>query len=745
MADSILIVNEKDWFLQQFTESANLREITAKPHIKRFFETFPVIDDSLAKCSSIGKMGVFGYIKSVYLPDPEGYIISTLEVNFEESGRKYTNILGYFYWNIEMEEMEYLCVGNTFKSKDGEYRSRFHLIERFLEGYRMKSDHKTEDAIYDVIEDHILRMIASGLIEIENRVYSEDVATIDKITNSINNLRLPIHALAYIINTGVARASGLLAHVDRRFIAFIKFILRQIPEFTESPNKIKYVEFQDYYGEDLICGQKLVPMTLKEVMNPFDYSMSVWRELLFNQAVSNLVINYICPCFPINGHWTYIRNVGKDLFTNKSMHKIYTRGAAADLSTRSLKGAKEQVQTYMMNSFVETYSDTISDSIAYAQSYLLMSDVCMLHIMENIGMTFDNYTSMAYKLDAKTCILHTEEQCRSIMFDYLYGIHCLHSKLGIIHADLHTNNIVITDTKCRKAPTAPDAAPSTADPVNLFAIGPDESDVFILDNLRYSGGIIDMSKSVFGPEFRPYFEREVKSPQTIDNLYKDQVNRVMKLLHRWNSDFMIKHQSEVKSVLLSRLDLAFPVIACVDYISLGYNMKETLTTLEGRSKEIYINPIMNKWAQKIEVFAREQLTIGLQDLIYYAKSDGVIINPKFPGDQIIRNIFSENMIIKWEMKFPGRLESCQITGAYNHNNKVAFDATLLKQYPTWAQFEHIAKNIVSARPVTKYYPRGIDIILKRTNFINKYVYPTAEIYKAANADTLTVRPNASWL
>jgi hypothetical protein len=743
MTDSILAANEIEWFLQQFTEAAGLKEITAKPHIRRFLDSFPVTNSaSITKdCSAISKMGVFGYIKTGYIPDSEGYVISTLEVNFEESGRKYTSILGYFYWNVLTEEMEYLCVGNTFKSKDGEYRNRFHLTGRFLERYR-KLANGDDNLLYDVVEDHILRMISENHIEIENRVYSEDANIIDKVTNDINNLRLPIHALVYIICTGAARVQGLLAHVDRTFIAFIKFVLTQIPELRSD---FHYDEFIDYGGENLICGQKLVPMTLKEVMNPFDCSMSVWRELLFNQAVSNLVINYICPCFPINGYWTYVKNVNKNLFTNKSMHKIYTRGAAAELSTKSLKAAKGHVRDYSTNHFVGEFTDTITDSIEYAQSYLLLSDICMLHVMENIGITFDNYTSLAYKLDPKTCILRTEEQCRIIMFDYIYGVHCLHSKLGVLHADLHTNNIVITDTKCRKRPLPDGTFSSAADPVTVYAIGPDESDVFVLDNLRFAGGIIDMSKSVFGPEFRPFIERETKSPQTVDNLYKDQVNRIMRLLHRWSPDFTLKHQSEIKSVLLSRYDLAFPVIACIDYISLGHNMKETLKTLETLSKEPVINPAMVKWAQKIDLMAREQLMVGLQDLVYFAKEDNVVIRPKFPGDQIIRSVFADNMIIKWEMKFPGRLDRCQLTAAYNHNNPVKFDATIPKLFPTWAQFDHIAKTIVSARPVTKYYPRGPELMMKRSGRINKFVHPTAELYKAANADSLVARPNASWL
>ena len=55
-------------------------------------------------------------------------------------------------------------------------------------------------------------------------------------------------------------------------------------------------------------GQKISPLNILEVQNPFNIRYKPWREFLISEKVQDLIINGICKGFPFIGDYYYIKD-----------------------------------------------------------------------------------------------------------------------------------------------------------------------------------------------------------------------------------------------------------------------------------------------------------------------------------------------------------------------------------------------------------------------------------------------------
>jgi hypothetical protein len=718
------------WFGKQYKIAVNLDSIVCKPHFKRFFDSFPVPSDNGGyELSSRWRMNTFGKLKVHYPFDGEGYVTALLSVSFAYEDQIVSNNYGYVYWNRTTKVFEYMCIGHTFESKDGEYRSRFQNINQFLQIYNENVE------FFSHIEKKVLEMIANDLIQIDINVYPEDdVSIIDLVTDQINNNRLPISIMVFLLNLDAPHLSSLMLHTEKTYIKFMRFMVENMPDLQSHKTK----KINEY-----LTGQKLVPMTVREVMQPYDYNFSAWRETLMNQIVSNLVINYISLSFSIYNQYMYIEGSNRELYTNESMQKIYERGAIAELSLNSLREARKAIIGTEESQAIESYKVSIYNSIEYAQSYLLISNISMLHTMEHVGVTIDSYPSFqTQNNDQNLPVFDNIEHAKKIMFDLTYAAHCLHTKVNIVHGDLHSNNMTIRrDARVK-------FLQDYKDPVQIFVTGPDESDVFIFERSNTTGYLIDFSRGIFGPDFRPNLENEHTSPHFIDSLYRNQINRIMKQLHKWSPEYVASNQEYIKAAIISRFDLIFPVLCCVDFISIGVNLGHSLAR-DNAELGNYMNPEIFKLLRSIEDAGRSELIIGLQDIVEFIKSNNsIIVSPRFPGNTVINKCFPDNKLLRWEVKNPSRLKTAQLVDAVNYNNPVKYDIRTYADYPPWAQFENITKNILPGITEKELYDRELGSFLQSIKRPAKYINVIAEKERVDQVrldGEIIVSANSSWL
>lgn len=676
------------WYRNQYKNSVGINQLSGTLQFKRLTDSFPVFSESFNGFPLSSRMRIMeGFIrlKTRYPLNPEGYYTIMLSATIGDIQTQY----GYGYWRTGDEDNvipEYICAGPTYESKDGEYRNGVLLFNAFNKFYEKNIDR------LNPFEEAVLNLLSSGELTLDIQVFPNKTDIINKLTNHANNLRLPITILTYVLSQNLKKVNNgaIMFHTSKSFVSLVKLFTERFPALLECET-IKIIDGGSF------CGQKIVPMYTKELTNPNDYNLPTWRELQFMQLISDLVINFITPAFPIYNQWTYIENTDESIYSNVAMKERYTRSQVADISTQSLRTAREIISSIAPNSASESYSSSIYDTIEYAQGYLLISDVTMLHTMEHVGITIDSFANLTSK-NKLLMIFDDKELSAKCIFDMVFGLHCLQTKINVMHSDLHSNNMTIKLDN-------PIEIPPYDDPIAMYVTDTDESDAYIFNKQYYNSYIIDFSRVIAGPDFRPHLEKD-KDSHYADNFYRDQVNRVMRTLHRYSPGYVAANQEAIKSAIISRFDMVFPVLCAVDYIAVGSNIAATMKRDSGKYEGFDVCPEIYVILQEIEDAGREMLTIGLRGIVAFIAGTAV---PKFefPGTTVIRRAFSEWRYPKWVIKNASRLASVQLVDAFNYNNEYKYHGENYSDFPPWARFDEIEKHLGNHK-MTDLIERGLD-------------------------------------
>lgn len=252
---------------------------------------------------------------------------------------------------------------------------------------------------------------------------------------------------------------------------------------------------------------------------------------------------------------------------------------------------------------------------------------------------------------------------------------------------------------------------SYEDPIMMYVTDTDETDVYVFNMRNFNACIIDFSRAIAGPDFRPHLEKN-RDSQYADNFYRDQVNRIMRTLHRYSPGYVATHQEAIKSAIISRFDLVFPVLCAVDYIAIGSNIATTMKRDSGKYEGFTACPELYIMLQEIEDAGREMLTIGLRGIAAFIAGTAV---PKFdfPGTAVIRRAFDEWRYPKWVIKNADRLSKVQMVDAFNYNNECKYHGIDYSEFPPWARFDEVEKHLGSYK-MTDIFERGLDPFLSST-------------------------------
>jgi hypothetical protein len=381
--------NISDWFESQYIQSVNFNnEQNNKANFSEEFKLFIKNSNFPKKAQNghfkfpitgIKRIESFLYLKTKYSLDPDGYTCGVLWSEIGSSKNNTQSHFAYVYWkknsdlitNPLLQFPEYISISPTFDSRDGEYRKRFIRYDTFISTYEMYSDQlsKFEEVIFDIISNKKLALHLTFF------PYDE------KLSNDYKDSRLLLKVFSYSLALDLWEFyTGLL--LDHTNIKYRKTILRIGNDYPElitlskqfatmeniSDNKMTlHFENLDFITE-IKCGQKLIPLYYNEIMNIEDYNLSAWREININQLMSDLVINYITPSFPLYGDWAYIFDSDLTLFENDAMHNKYAISDICEHTINKLREARDQIQT--IDATIDATIDNLPDK-EYSQSPII--------------------------------------------------------------------------------------------------------------------------------------------------------------------------------------------------------------------------------------------------------------------------------------------------------------------------------------------------------------------------------------
>jgi hypothetical protein len=715
-----------EWYAAQYTESVGLAAIEGGARFKGFVETFPARSGHPTHVyPSTGRQRVmsgFLSLKLRYPLGPDGYSCLAMVATVASTSAHF----GYAYWRRgrEAEGPEYICVSPTFDSRDGEYRRRFIRGPVFLAAYEKLASELAP------FEEAVLAM-AGGSLELKSVAYPEDAA--ERTITQAADTRLPILAftVALALDLWEVQRGMLMVHTSEAYVALMTKIAKMQPSLLKEGGRLAHsaatAVFRRGSGDQFTvqCGQKLVPMFTREAMQALDYNLAAWRELAVTRLVGDLVLNFVSPSFALYNQWTYVEGADSALFENAAMEERYARGKAVEAATRSLREARRLLGDAEQNYHTEELSARVYESLEYAQSYLLMSPVALAHTMEDVGWSMRSLSGYVRyaptQWPAAVDAFADPDTATRHLFELAYAAHCLHTKAGVVHTDLHGNNMTFymwglaDEIKTSASGAETTYAPYYDDPVVAYVAGPrGEADTFIFPATGDSACIIDYSRCILGPAFRPRLE-EGRSPQYATNFYRDQVNRVMRAFHRYAPEYVAAHQNAIKAAVLANFEAVFPVLCAVDFIAIGASigalLAEAAQPLVDEARPFEVARAATTLALRLEEAGRELLITGLHDLAESAGARREMKTPGFPGATLLERVFGEWLFPRWAAREPARVRTAQLVDAYNYNNELRHDGADYAKYPPWARLDEIERHLGEYK-LTDLFERGVEPFLE---------------------------------
>ena len=671
----------------------------------------------------------------------------------------------------------FITVSPTFTSRDGEYRRRMLPLSLFMANY---DEHAKELAVF---EDTVLQLQSAGLLTFTVSAFGEEPGS--DIERVIDEGRFAIltFSIALMLDLWDNKKSLIAIHILPDYAQLITAVAELKPQLLTTSRDMPYRVrspfvrgVTDRYA--VATGIKLIPMYTREVNQPFDMNLSAWRELEVAKAVGDLVVGYVSPAFAIFNQWTYVERAGPLLFENPAMHERYQRSSQMAGSIDELRKSRCRLSldcaagdnAAALDADLRTYhteelSAQLYESLEYAQSHLLVSTAAMVHSVEDVGYTLQSWP-VHIRREVSVPPSHLSvfadlDSFARLMFDYVYGAHCLHERLGVVHGDLHANNLTVywwgrAETGARIVGVAPAGAPSEytpayRDPIMLYVAGPrGEADSYVFPAAGISGCIIDYSRAILGPAFRPRLEAG-RTPQFATNFYRDQVNRVMRLLHRYAPEYVAANQDAIKGAAFADFGSVFRALCSVDFIAIGMSaalaLEGAAVTDADERRRCPVAPGAAELARQIERAGRTALIGALHEIVERAKvkvgggclfdcadecdgaeCDCAQVRSSFPaltaavsadtppaavgGDAdappatgggaadtgkmspIIESVFGNYQFGKWAARAGARAQKAELVDAYNYNNSIAdLSSSEYSRWPRWARIDEIEKHL----------------------------------------------------
>ena len=598
---------------------------------------------------------------------------------------------------------EYISHGQTYNSCDGEFRHRFFTYEQLISIYN-----NYQQIFKEIInflqkqKEIIIRSNTFYSSQIENHTNFEYINEAFSYNLDHTHIGTILYMASWLLGYNDVRFDRKANHVDEKyFIAMFGLDGEKNRQISAKTYKSDHKEFYDHlihtYSVDQIrslsqeltyllkypytkdekiveCGQKLIPLKVKEIENYGNIKYSPWRERYINSLVNSLVINGISPCVPIYVDWFLINSTNIGLFENKNSYNKIEQSEVAKKIVKNLENARRDTYIYdkeeiFLSQKMEGLSSSIEYPMDYAEAEIILSNTTLCTIGEYLGRTFADMPTLLIKPKYKHTdnFFESTEFFAKYIFEYIYTLLCLNQKLGLIHGDLHLNNITIFYNRTFDI--------EIPNPYVLYYM--DEYS-YIFKTFGFYSCIIDSSRSIIDEDRikKDYPDRE-------NEYLVIQRRRLINLLEQLMPEFAERYKLDIEVLLFKKYQLMFKICTALDTYKMTRSMLEFL-----KDKTIKENLELLQKINRISFnFVRNKIIQAIQDSITYPN------DIPYPNNEILFECFENYRLDNFLTKStPEYLESLSLIDVFNFTNPIVYESRFHENIPKILQIDYLIKN-----------------------------------------------------
>ena len=486
----------------------------------------------------------------------------------------YRGVIGMAYWVGEDQrgDPDFVCVGPSFESRDGEFRIYVRTYREFISTYESVPE-------TGQIETAFARKIS--------KLFDFDVLGTgprgDKLARKTRERRLPLKMLVSQWMRSVALPmSGIHEHPTLRE-AMTEFDVvggRHFnPRILGGPRVINdglriFRGAVTPHG----LGQKLTPLSILEVVHPDNLMYPAWREKFIGQLCTSLILAGRTDSLPASVGST-IMSGGRDrriaeIFANRHVLERYRRHDKATAAVRHLTEARESIQmdgqrhNHPDGPALAFAEEAIYDAMVAIQSRSQMSDSVHLQFTETVGGTLETVVSQSRGQELLNII--KSGQFVGITMDIAFALMVLH-RSGVIHTDLHRNNVTICDrhvdprTMEHKAWAYAHVA-STEGQVDTYVYTYDSA----VNVPSYRGNVIDFSRCLLGHDALRLAGQWTESFAVLFN--HKQAERIQNICVMYAPTVAKEYGDRLYGLMFSNPEGVLKALRAVDYIALAHGI-----------------------------------------------------------------------------------------------------------------------------------------------------------------------------
>lgn len=597
-------------------------------------------------------------------------------------------VYGYAYWPLtdaqeipESQAPEYVCLGGTFLSQDGEYRSHLLWWKEFEDVYLGEEGRE----LISEVETRVLEMIAEGNIELSMHAYPLGSLT-PVLTEWADELRLLLKV--FIAQILLAEKYYIIPHRQPSYREAMEAPMQGLEDLittdsnTSPQKRTLLAKLKQGFrsgnptsGSRLRCGQKIIPLMRAEATQMFNIIHPTWREIWASEKMSDLKLNGRVDGLPFFNQWFAINKIGEELFENQTMLDLFRADRVVRAALAQLQATRRAIMDGDLGSranLKELMDAELYRGVLFGEERLLLSDIAVVLTGEWVGETLAGIPHMKPPLNISPL---QGNKFETVLFGYAYACLAMH-EVGV-HSDLHMNNITVHRR------TAPKPGLCAA-----YVAGPEgQADTYVLPDHGMRGCIIDYSRLIVNPEQKAELERGQGAEQTA-TFFRAQATRVLMAIDRWLPAFAKKHQEKLKGAALARGKDLYNVLTALDYLALGHNIGELLRE-NGENGYWKPSPKCLALCEALEEAAREELIGGLQAVALQNNSSrGVPKTSSEVGRRIMRRVFQECLFSNWD---PSELEKLTLVNIVSTEAPIKYSGESVETFPPWIQPQNLVR------------------------------------------------------
>jgi hypothetical protein len=693
-----------EWVESEYAKIIELEKLSdyADQHQLSWLKT--MVQKFSFRFSSIWRQETLAMMKYYVIPKRTDYAVTIFKIQRKgassykpDRDKDFLAIYALLYTSVTNKDMthEFVTACPTFTSADGEYRHRFISLEQYLHNYR-----NAAPEMFQPVEEHLLGQINRK----EVTLFSETIFPPHmerwqgKLLEFIDKSRLAIalYCSTWCIDYTRYELGLLENHItqnytlamfskyDRKFYSVQQgeirktmgdakksntgeAVLRRLQRFDKDPTQIV---------SPVEIGQKIIPLSIKQVENLGDIRFSTWLEVQISIYATDLVINGISPTFPMFCNWFLIRNADTSLYDNSVMHfKLHNSELAVGV-VRDLEQARKN--TYLLDPLkkkeiflsynMEGLSKAIEIPMDYAEEEMIISSNALCILSEYVSRTMADQPRLIQipeLVGITRDFLHQPEWYHKYWFEYLYGLYMLNSKLGVIHGDLHLNNITLF---CARAVYSIQGNHRVPNPTIIYNV---HGEIYAFPTTGRTSCIIDFSRCILSND-SPIF-------QGYDNygaITADQRHKILRLYERELPEFYKAYHKELKDTLLHKFSCAFKMFTAIDVRKLCGGL---LTILPK-------GPLAEK-TENMRKLAEQYVTVGMIRIFKEECPDPSQYT--WPILEMIQKFFTEYTLDKFPHKDS---DAVTLVDYFSADNSLRYSSKDYDHYPPIVKLDYIIKH-----------------------------------------------------